>query len=92
MSTDIKAAWSDLHDAKPPGWFVGRPAYNERFHEWEQHAYDPSERAVSWPDEPGSNRRARSRRPGHDDAPPDGMPSGAARANASDQQPDSPEQ
>jgi hypothetical protein len=45
VSIDLEAAWSDLHDAKPPGWFVSRPSYNERFREWEQYAFDPSERA-----------------------------------------------
>ena len=45
MSTDLEAAWDDLHDATPPGWFVGRPFYHERHRVWEQYAYDPSERA-----------------------------------------------
>ena len=45
MPTDLETAWSDLHDATPPGWFVGRPAYNERHKEWEQYAFDPAERA-----------------------------------------------
>jgi hypothetical protein len=46
MPTDLDAAWDDLHDAKPPGWFVGRPFYHERDRAWEQYAFDPSERAV----------------------------------------------
>ena len=45
MPTDLETAWSDLHDATPAGWFVGRTAYNERHKEWEQYAFDPSERA-----------------------------------------------
>lgn len=45
MPTDLDAALSDLHDAKPPSWFVGRPSYNERFHEREQSAFDPTEKA-----------------------------------------------
>jgi hypothetical protein len=28
--TDLGAAWDDLHDAKPDGWFVGTPVYIER--------------------------------------------------------------
>jgi hypothetical protein len=25
--TDLEAAWNELHDAKPDGWFVGQPMY-----------------------------------------------------------------
>ncbi len=45
MSTDLGAAPSELHDATLPNWFVGRPSYNERYKEWAQHVFDPSERA-----------------------------------------------
>ena len=45
MSTALEDAWNDLHDATPDGWFVGRPSYDERRRVWEQHAFDPSERA-----------------------------------------------
>ena len=45
MPTDLEDAWNDLHDAKPPGWFVGRPAYSERYNAWEQYAFDPREQA-----------------------------------------------
>ena len=45
MPTDLEDAWNDLHDAKPPGWHVGRPSYDERQRLWEQYAFDPSERA-----------------------------------------------
>ena len=45
MPTDLEDAWADVHDAKPPGWFVGRPFYHERHHAWEQYAFDPAERA-----------------------------------------------
>ena len=45
MSTDLEDAWTDLHDAKPAGWYVGRPSYDERRRVWEQYAFDPSERA-----------------------------------------------
>jgi hypothetical protein len=30
---------------RPPGWFVGRPYHYADRGIWEQHAYDPSERA-----------------------------------------------
>ena len=45
MPTDLEDAWSDLHDATPAGWFVGRPSYDEGRRVWEQYAFDPSERA-----------------------------------------------
>jgi hypothetical protein len=45
MPADLEAAWSDLHGAKPHGWFVGRPSYIEGRGAWEQYAFDPSERA-----------------------------------------------
>jgi hypothetical protein len=32
--------------ATPPGWFVGRPMYHDERREWQQYAFDPSERAV----------------------------------------------
>jgi hypothetical protein len=37
MPTDRDDGRTDLHDAKPDGWYVGRPSYDEGF--------DPSERA-----------------------------------------------
>jgi len=37
-------AWSDLHDATPAGWYIGRPSYHDERREWLQYAYDPSER------------------------------------------------
>jgi hypothetical protein len=45
MSTDLDDAWSDLHDATPPGSFVGRPSHIEGRGVWEQYAFDPSEKA-----------------------------------------------
>ncbi len=30
LVTDLEAAWNELHDAKPDGWFVGPPTYVER--------------------------------------------------------------
>jgi hypothetical protein len=41
--TDLEAAWNDVHDAKPDGWFVGTPVYIER-RGWEQYAFDTRER------------------------------------------------
>ncbi|HET7128939.1 MAG TPA: hypothetical protein VFJ93_07685 [Gaiellaceae bacterium] len=38
-------AWNRIHDAKPAGWFVGRPAFEERrTPPWSQYAFDPTER------------------------------------------------
>ena len=45
MSADLEEAWDDLHDARPAGWFVGRPSYHEGRKVWEQYAFNPSERA-----------------------------------------------
>ena len=38
--TDLEAAWDELHDAKPDGWFVGQPTYDEDRKVWEQYAFD----------------------------------------------------
>ena len=45
MSNDLAAAWNDLRDAKPDGWYVGRPSWDDRRKVWEQYAFDPLERA-----------------------------------------------
>ena len=42
--SDLEAAWSDIHDAKPDGWFVGPPVYIERRHKWMMYAFDTRER------------------------------------------------
>ena len=42
--TDLEAAWIELHDAKPAGWFVGPPTYVEHRRAWEQYAFDTRER------------------------------------------------
>jgi hypothetical protein len=42
--TDLEAAWSEIHDAKLDGWFVGTPVYIER-RGWERYAFDRRERA-----------------------------------------------
>jgi hypothetical protein len=41
---EIVTAWAEIHDATPPGWYVGEPGYNDSYRRWEQFAYDPSER------------------------------------------------
>ncbi len=38
-------AWAELHDATPPGWWVGSPSYHNERREWLLYAFDPSERA-----------------------------------------------
>jgi hypothetical protein len=40
---ELLDAWTALHDATPPGWVVGRPAYNERRDEWSLYAFDATE-------------------------------------------------
>ena len=45
MPTDLEDAWNELHDAKPPGWFVGWPYHYPDRGTWEQHAFDPTPRA-----------------------------------------------
>jgi hypothetical protein len=42
----LEDAWDAPHDATPAGWYVGRPAYHDERHEWQQYALDPAERAV----------------------------------------------
>ena len=41
--TDLEAAWSEIHDAKPDGWHVDPPTYVEHRREWEQYAFDTLE-------------------------------------------------
>ena len=57
-ATDLEDAWNDLHDAKPDGWYVGRPSWDDRRKVWEQYAFDPRERA-RWAIGRGSGRRSR---------------------------------
>ena len=38
-------AWDALHSVVPTGWYVGRPSYHDERREWQQYAFDPSERA-----------------------------------------------
>ena len=42
----LAAAWEAVHENTPAGWYVGRPGYVDRFHEWRMYAFDPSERPV----------------------------------------------
>ena len=35
---EIVAAWEKIHDVTPPGWYVGRPGYNDTYRQWEQYA------------------------------------------------------
>ncbi|CAN5813784.1 hypothetical protein BH24CHL5_BH24CHL5_12170 [soil metagenome] len=44
--TDLEEAWSAVHDATLAGWHVGRPAYYDERRQWDQYAFDPSERPV----------------------------------------------
>ncbi len=41
---ELAAAWASVHDATPPGWHVGRPNLHDERRQWEQYAFDPSER------------------------------------------------
>src|SRR5262245_48805149 len=34
----LAQAWSELHDATPPGWEMGRTAFHEYRNEWQQFA------------------------------------------------------
>jgi len=43
--TELEDVWAALHDATPPGWFVGRPSYHDERRQWVQYAFDPKERA-----------------------------------------------
>ena len=43
LVTDLDAAWNEVHDVKPDGWFVGTPVSIER-RGWEQYAFDTRER------------------------------------------------
>jgi hypothetical protein len=42
----IAAAWDAIHENTPEGWYVGRPGYEERYRQWTQYAFDPSETPV----------------------------------------------
>jgi len=41
---ELAAAWDELHAAIPAGWFVGRPAYEDRYNVgWSMYAFDTAE-------------------------------------------------
>ncbi|MEP7378376.1 MAG: hypothetical protein ABI725_02320 [Chloroflexota bacterium] len=45
--SSLEAAWNELHEAMPPGWFVGTPSFNPRRGaggEWSLYAFDTTER------------------------------------------------
>jgi hypothetical protein len=37
-SDDLAEAWTELHDATPPGWFVGTPSHHVERQESAQYA------------------------------------------------------
>jgi hypothetical protein len=41
---DLENAWTELHGVTPPGWQIGRPAFDERKGEWSLYAWDANER------------------------------------------------
>ena len=43
---DLEVAWAAVHDNTPDGWYVGKPGYEERHHQWSMYAFDPSEKPV----------------------------------------------
>lgn len=45
--SELEAAWNAVHDAKPDGWFVGRPTPHPEAREWVMYAFDPRERAIA---------------------------------------------
>lgn len=63
---DLEAAWDELLATLPPGWQVGRPAWNERRQEWSLYAWDgagrPSicRRAGEWTAVPSAARFIRA--------------------------------
>jgi hypothetical protein len=45
MMSSTHELWSRIHDATPPGWFVGRPACEpHKAVPWSQYAFDTTER------------------------------------------------
>ena len=44
MESELAAAWDEIHAATPPGWYVGRPAFDGyRAVPWSQYAFDTTE-------------------------------------------------
>ena len=69
--TDLEAAWNEIHDAKPDGWFVGTPVYIER-RGWEEYAFDTQGAPQARAPDPGmdSGRAVGARRRARDGAVP----------------------
>ncbi len=44
---DREAAWTELLEAKPPGWWVGSASHHPERQKWLLYAFDPSERPKS---------------------------------------------
>ena len=45
MSGRVDELWAQIHEATPPGWFVGRPAFEpRRAVPWSEYAFDPAEK------------------------------------------------
>ena len=44
VPTALEDAWALLDAATPPGWWVGQPSLHDERHQWEQYAFDPSEK------------------------------------------------
>lgn len=43
-SPELQAVWIELDAVTPAGWQVGQPSLHDERHQWEQYAFDPSER------------------------------------------------
>jgi hypothetical protein len=59
--TDLRAAWDEIRDAKPDGWFVGHPTYVEHRRAWEQFAIDTKGAPEGWSPVARMDRRRRVR-------------------------------
>ena len=42
----LAAAWEAVHENTPPGWYVGRPSYVDRYRQWNMYAFDPAEKPI----------------------------------------------
>lgn len=45
VTSEREYAWSELHKATPPGWYVGTPVYHVERREWAMYAFDTREKA-----------------------------------------------
>lgn len=46
MTDTLEAAWDDLHRSNTQGWYIGKPAFDERRDQWSLYAFDPAERPL----------------------------------------------